>query len=182
MKTKRLTMLAFFTTIALIIFTVESAIPPLVPIPGIKLGLANIITLVLIQRFTAKDALCVLIMRIFLSTFFFGQALSLLYSLAGGLLCFACMYLVNCLLQGHLLFLTSIMGAVFHNLGQLAIAYLLTGTSGVLVYAPFLFFSGILTGLFTGLCAYFALKRLRLPEAAALYGPKGDGGNSEQAP
>ena len=76
MRTKRISILALFTTIALAIFAVESMIPPIVPIPGIKLGLANIITLFLLLNGTSKDALLVLIMRILLSSFAFGNAFS----------------------------------------------------------------------------------------------------------
>lgn len=165
MNTKKLTFLAMFTTLALIIFTIESAIPPLVPIPGIKLGLANIITLVLLMNYSFTDALWVLLTRILLACFFFGQALSLLYSLAGGLCCLLVMYLINRLLQGHFIFLTSIVGAIFHNLGQLCVAYLVVRTTGVISYLPFLMLSGVLTGLFTGLCAYF-IQRYLIPATA----------------
>ena len=160
MKLKKITTLALFTTLALIIFTIENAIPTLVPIPGIKLGLANIITLVVLHNYSPKDTLLVLLMRILLASFFIGQAISLLYSLAGGLLCFAAMLLIHQLLQGHYLFLISIVGAIFHNLGQLAVAYLITEVPGVLVYLPFLLLSAILTGLFTGLCAQFTQRYL----------------------
>lgn len=160
MKIRQLTTLALFTALALIIFAVESAIPPVIPIPGIKLGLANIITLIVLRNYSAKDTILVLLMRILLSTFFFGQAMSLLYSLAGGLLCFAVMFLTNRMLKGHYLFLTSILGGIAHNAGQLGAAWLITRTAGILVYLPFLIVSGILTGLFTGLCAHFAQKYL----------------------
>lgn len=160
MKLNKITTLALFTTLALIIFTIENAIPTLIPIPGIKLGLANIITLVVLHNYSPKDTLLVLLMRILLASFFFGQAISLLYSLAGGLLCFAAMLLIHRLLQGHYLFLISIVGAIFHNLGQLAVAYLITEVPGVLVYLPFLLLSAILTGLFTGLCAQFTQRYL----------------------
>lgn len=160
MRIKKLTTLALFTALAMIIFSVESAIPPLVPIPGIKLGLANIITLVVLSLYTPKDTLAVLLTRILLSTFLFGQAMSLLYSLMGGFCCFAAMVLINRLLQKHHLYLTSMFGAIFHNLGQLFVAYLLTEVPGVLAYLPFLLLSGIITGLFTGLCAQFTLKYL----------------------
>lgn len=165
MKIQKLTTLALFTTLALIIFTVESAIPTIVPIPGIKLGLANIITLVVLHNFSPKDTFCVLLMRILLASFFFGQAISLLYSLAGGLLCFLAMLLTHKLLRGHFLFLISIVGAVFHNLGQLTVAYLITKVPGVLVYLPFLLLSAVITGLFTGLCAWFT-QRFLMPAIA----------------
>ena len=160
MKVKRITTLAMFTALALIIFAVESLIPPLLPVPGIKLGLANIITLVLLKNFSAKDASLVLLMRILLSSFFFGQALSLMYSLAGGLFCLAAMYFMNHLLGGRFLFLTSIFGALAHNTGQILTAFLITEVPGILAYLPFLLLSGVITGLFTGLCAHFAHKYL----------------------
>ena len=174
---RKLTTLAMFTTLAMIIFTIESPIPPLVPIPGIKLGLANIITLVLLRTYSPKDTLLVLLVRVLLSSLLFGQAMSLLYSLTGGICCFLAMYWVNRLLQNHFLYLTSVMGAIFHNLGQIVIAYLLTVVPGVLAYLPFLLLSGILTGLFTGLCAHFTLKYL-LPLTSRLSSsPKEDGDN-----
>ena len=177
MKTKKLTTLAMFTTLALIIFTIESAIPALVPIPGIKLGLSNIITLVVLCNYSAKDTFTVLIMRILLSTFFFGQAISLLYSLAGGIVCFLAMLMVYKLLQGHFIFLVSIIGAIFHNMGQLTVAYLITEVPGVLTYLPFLLLSGILTGLFTGLCAHFTQRFLMPAIIASPFSLKADDDN-----
>ncbi len=162
MKTniKHLTQLAFFTTLALAIYSVEAALPTLVPIPGVKLGLANIITLIVLRNFSAKDALFVLIVRIFIATFLFGQAMSMLYSLAGGILCLLVMMLLNKILQGHFLFLTSIFGALAHNAGQLMIAVMLTSSVAALTYIPFFVVTACITGLFTGLCAEFAQKHL----------------------
>lgn len=177
MSIRKLTTLAMFTTLAFVIYTVECAIPPLVPIPGIKLGLANIITLVTLQLYSPKDTFLVLLMRILLSTLLFGQAMSLMYSLAGGILCFVAMYCFSRLLQNKFLFLTGAIGALCHNLGQLAVAYLITAVPGVLAYLPFLVASGIITGLFTGLCAHFTLKYL-LPKAFHLPSyPKSDDDN-----
>ena len=139
---------------------VESALPPIVPIPGIKLGLSNIITLVVLWKYSAKDAFFVLLVRILLATMFFGQAMSLLYSLSGGILCLFAMLLVKLLLHGNYLFLASMTGAVFHNLGQIGVAFLLTSVPAVLVYLPFLLLSGLVTGLFIGLCARFTLRFL----------------------
>lgn len=160
MSVRKTAVLALFTTLSLAIFAVESAIPPLVPIPGIKLGLANIVTLLLLRNFRAGDALAVLISRILLSSFLFGQALSLAYSLAGGLCSLWVMAAVAGILHKKQSFLTGAMGGLAHNLGQLAVAYAVTRTEGVLAYLPFLILSGILTGLFTGLCAGFAGKLL----------------------
>lgn len=177
MPIKKLTTLALFTTIALIIFTIESAIPPMIPIPGIKLGLSNIITLVLLRNYSLKDTFCVVIAKILLSTFFFGQALSLLYSLAGGICCVLVMYLINKLLQNHFVYLTGSIGAVSHNMAQLLVAYLITTVPGVLAYLPHLVISGIFTGLFTGLCAHFIQRYLMSVIAAQSSFPKSDGDN-----
>lgn len=159
-KTQKLTLLALFATVALALYGVESVLPPVVPIPGIKLGLANIITLVVLWKYSAKDAALVLLARILLATLFFGQAMSLLYSLAGGFFCLLAMIFVKELLHGHYLFLASMVGALCHNLGQILVAFLLTGVAGVLVYLPFLLLSGLITGLFIGLCARFTLRFL----------------------
>ncbi len=161
MSTRKLTTLALYTALAMAIFAIECAIPPLVPIPGIKLGLANIITLVILQLYSPKDAFLVLLVRILLSSLLFGQAMSLLYSLVGGIACFLAMILINKLLQKHFLPLTSVIGAICHNLGQLFIAYLLTAVPGVLSYLPFLLLSAVVTGAFTGFCARFSLNYLR---------------------
>lgn len=160
MSIRKLSALALFATLSLAIFAAESAIPPLVPIPGIKLGLANIITLILLRHFSTRDAFLVLISRILLSVLLFGQALSLIYSLAGGLCSLLVMACVMKVLQKKLIFLTGAMGGLTHNMGQLAVAFAITATPGVLAYLPFLILSGILTGIFTGLCADLAGKYL----------------------
>lgn len=161
MRTRKLTALALFATLALAIYFAESLLPPVVPIPGVKLGLANIITLLVLHLYSARDAAVVLLARILLSALLFGQAMSLFYSLCGGLLCLLAMILSSRLLHRRFPELTSILGGIFHNAGQLLAALLITAMPGVLVYLPYLLISGAVTGLFTGLCARFALGRLR---------------------
>lgn len=153
MRTNKLTVLALYATLSLAIYAAESALPPLLPIPGFKPGLANIITLILLRRYTSKDAALVLTVRILLSALLFGQAVSLLYSLAGGFLSLIVMSAVNRLLQKNHLMLTGAMGGLSHNAGQLLTALAVTASPGVLSYLPFLLPAGIFTGLFTGLCA-----------------------------
>lgn len=156
MKTKKLTTLALLTCVSLIIFVIESAIPPLVPIAGIKLGLANIITLVVLLCFTPKDACLITIARITLASIFTGTAISFLYSLFGATLSLATMIVLHKTFAGKFICLTSIFGAITHNIGQLIAAVIMTATPGVIVYFPVLMISGIVTGLFTGLCAHYA--------------------------
>lgn len=86
---KHLVTLAMFTTMSLVIFVLEAQIPVPIPIPGMKLGLANIITLFVLQKYRVRDALAVLMMRILLGSLFTGTLVSCFYSLSGGLLCLA---------------------------------------------------------------------------------------------
>jgi heptaprenyl diphosphate synthase len=87
--------------------------------------------------------------------------MSFAYSLCGGLLCFAMMWLVNRLLRGRFVYLTSVVGAIFHNIGQILVAVVVTQSLSVLLYLPILMISGIITGIFTGLCTHFAYRRLQ---------------------
>lgn len=156
MQIRKLPVLALYTTLSLAIFAAESLLPPLVPIPGIKLGLANIITLMVLRHDSLQEAALVLTARILLSSFLFGQLVSLFYSLAGGILSLVAMYLTNRCLHKKMPFLTGAMGGLFHNIGQLLAARLLLSSSAVWAYFPFLGLGGILTGFFTGLCAHYA--------------------------
>lgn len=163
MNTKKLTVLGLYATLSLAIYAAESALPPLAPIPGFKLGLANIITLILLRRYPFRDAALVLAVRILLSAMLFGQFISLLYSLAGGIFSLLVMYSICRLLQKKLPPLTGAMGGLAHNTGQILMAYIVTSTPGVFVYLPLLLPAGVLTGLFTGLCAWLADRYLPIP-------------------
>lgn len=160
MSTTKITRLSLYTAMALIIFMVESAIPPITPLPFVKLGLANIITLVVLVQYSAKDALLVLLMRIFLASLFGGQIVYMIYSLCGGLLCFLLDVIVNKILKGRKLFVTSVFGAIGHNIGQLGAAIFFVGT-GVIPYFPYMVISGIITGLFTGILADTVVLRMK---------------------
>lgn len=157
---RRLTRLALFTAIALILSLVESAFPPLLPVPGIRLGLANVVTLILLYAAGPRDAFIVLILRIILASIFAGQGMSFFYSLAGGLLSFCVLCCLKRFLQGSFILLASVFGALSHNGGQLLTAVLITQTPALWAYAPILFVSGAVTGLFTGLCALLCLRHL----------------------
>lgn len=160
MSVRKMTVLALFTTVSLAIYGAENALPPLLPIPGVKLGLANIVTLVLLQRASIRDALRVLVARILLSALLFGNGLSLLYSIWGGLFALICMALCTRLLQRKMTFLTGAVGGLTHNMGQLLAAFFISRSFAVAAYLPFLILSGILTGLFTGLCGEFTCRHL----------------------
>ena len=160
MNIRKLTILALLTTIALTIFMIESVLPPLVPVPGVKLGLANIVTLFILTRFEFRDAAAVLFVRIIMASIFGGQIVYLLYSLAGGVFSLIVMAIISKILNRKYVFITGVFGAIAHNVGQIAAAFLILKLSGILVYVPFLMISGVITGLFTGFVCLFADKKI----------------------
>ena len=126
MKTKKLVQLSLLTAIALSIFIVELQIPNPLPFPGIKLGLANIVTLYVIYRYRAKEALLVLMARIILGSLFSGNLMAIMYSLAGGICCFVVMSVLYDKIEEKYIFIVSILGACAHNIGQIIIAIFIT--------------------------------------------------------
>ena len=160
MNVKRLAELSMLTAAALIMFIVELRLPDLSTVPGVKLGLANIFTVYGVYRFKGKEVLLMVLTRVFLGAFFSSNFSAVIYSLAGALMCLAGMLLLKRIIPADYLWLCSVLGAVFHNAGQLSIAVLITRKSAVLAYAPVLVVSGGIAGLFTGLCAQFVLTRL----------------------
>jgi len=160
MKLKQMTTNALLTAIALTIFMIEAQIPAPIPIPGIKLGLANIITVFALFAYTPKDALLILSVRVFLGSVFSGQISTLMYSAAGGLLCFMAIVFIKRFLTENQIWVASVIGAIFHNVGQILVAIAVTGTPSIAVYLPILMVSGICAGLFTGLCTQTLYKKL----------------------
>lgn len=158
MKTKKLVQLSLLTAIALSIFIVELQIPNPLSLPGIKLGLANIVTLYVIYRYRAKEALLVLMARIILGSVFSGNLMAIMYSLAGGIYCFVVMSVLHDKIEEKYIFIVSILGACAHNIGQIIIAIFITKTLAIMMYLPWLLLSAMITGLFIGLCTQYLLK------------------------
>ena len=130
------------------------------PIPGIKLGLANVITVYAMFVLSPGDTLLILLCRVFLGSVFSGQMMNLFYSLGGGLLCWLAMLVLRRVVSRRQVWVCSVIGAMCHNIGQILVAIWMTRTPSLIVYLPVLLVSGILTGLFTGLVAQFVLQRL----------------------
>lgn len=162
LTTKQLTLCAVLTAMALALSYLENLFPLslAIPLPGIKLGLANIVTVYTVFALGAGDALLVLVSRVFLGAVFSGQMMTLLYSLGGGLLCWLAMVGLRRLLTVKQLWLCSPLAAICHNLGQLLVAAGVMKTWAVLAYLPYLVIAGAGAGLFTGLCAQFLMQRL----------------------
>lgn len=159
MKTKRLVLLALFTAIALTIFMIEAQIPSPVPIPGVKLGLANIVTVFVVFALGAKDGAAVLFCRIFLGAVFAGNFSTIFYSAAGGLLSILVTVGLKRVLTHKQLWVAGSLAAVAHSVGQMAAAILISGTLGLIAYLPVMIAISVVTGTFTGLCAQFLLNR-----------------------
>ena len=161
MKTKDLLRMALLTAVALIIFMVEAQIPAPVPVPGVKLGLANVVTVYAVFVLGPARTLMVLLCRVFLGAVFSGQMMTLLYSLGGGLLCWCVMCLLCKVLTENQIWVCSVFGAICHNIGQMIVAVAITRTPTLLSYLPVLLVSGILTGAFTGFAAQFLIAHLK---------------------
>ena len=160
MKTKKLAELSLLTATALIIFVVELRFPDILPIPGVKPGLANIITVYAVYKFSAGEAVMMLTSRVVLGAIFSTNLSALIYSASGAAFCLIGMLLVRRIIPKRFIWLCSIIGAIFHNTGQIAAALLVTGTWAVLAYYPILIVAGTIAGLLTGICAQFIICKI----------------------
>lgn len=160
-KVKRLTELSVLTAVALIIFVVELQIPNPFPIPGIKLGLANIITVYAVYRYKPYEAAAITVVRLILGAVFAGNFAALIYSASGAALCLIGMLILRRFIDERHIWISSVFGALLHNTGQMAAALIITQTPQLLAYYPFLLVSGCLAGAFTGLCAQIVISRLK---------------------
>ena len=162
MKTKEITRMALLTAIALTIFMVEAQLPGLAPVPGIKLGLSNIVTVYAVFVLGPKKAAMILAARVFLGAVFSGQLSTILYSGAGGACAIGITILSRRILTNKQIWVAGVLGSIAHCVGQMAVAIAVTQTPGLAAYLPVMVLTGIFTGAFTGLCAQILTERLRL--------------------
>lgn len=160
MKIRKLTLMAMLTAVALIIFVVEAQIPALVPIPGIKLGLSNIVTVWAVFTMGPRKAAMILAARVFLGAVFSGQMSTILYSGAGGACAIGITILSRKFLTNKQIWVAGVLGSIAHCIGQMAVAIGVTLTPGLAAYLPVMIGIGMITGTFTGLCAQFLTERL----------------------
>lgn len=159
MGIKKLTRMALLCAIALTIFMVEAQIPPVVPLPGVKLGLANIVTVFAVFVLGTWEAAGILFGRIFLGSIFGGNFSMFFYAAAGGLCAILVTIGLRRVLRKSQIWVAGCLGAAAHAVGQMAMAILLTGTPSLLLYLPALLLCSLLAGLFTGLCAQLLINR-----------------------
>lgn len=157
---KKTALLGMLLALALILSYVESLIPFYFGVPGIKLGLTNIVVLMALYLLGGKEAFCISVMRILLAGFLYGNLFSIAYSLAGGTLSFLIMLLLKKYLKLNLISV-SIAGGIFHNLGQLVMAAILVENYYVFYYMTVLFIAGTITGLLIGIVSREVIIRLK---------------------
>lgn len=158
--TRRLTISALLVALAMIFSYIEALIPFNFGIPGIKLGLANLVVVVALYLLGAKQAFMISMVRILLVAFTFGSLAALFYSIAGGILSFAVMALCR-KIKGLSVMGISVAGGVSHNIGQIVVAIFVVENMNLILYVPVLIIAGIVTGLLIGLVSGMVLPAVR---------------------
>lgn len=158
-KTKRLTALALGVALAMILSFVESQIPPLSAVPGVKIGLSNIVTVVLLYSLGWRAAGAVSLVRVLLSALLFGNAVALIYSLSGAALSFFTMLLAKRLLPFGTVGV-SVIGGVMHNAGQVIAAIFVMESIGIAYYLIPLLVSGTVAGVLVGIASGIVASRV----------------------
>ena len=160
--TRKLVLLSIFVASSMILSYVESTLPPLFPqIPGIKIGLANIVVLLTLYLFSWKEAFFVSLIRVFAMALIFGNFMSFTYSLAGAV---ASIFVMSLLKKIRIFSAlgVSIAGALFHNAGQVAVAIFMLDTVEIGYYMIVLAVSGAVAGVLTGILAETLLKKVKM--------------------
>ncbi len=159
LNTKKLCTLAVSVSLAMVLSFLESLIPPLSAVPGVKIGFANIVALFLLYTLGAPSAIAVSLVRVVLSSLLFGSTLSFLYSFAGACLSLSVMMLAK---RIHVFspIGVSVIGGVCHNIAQTAVAILVMDSLAIAVYLPPLLVSGVIAGVAVGFVGGLLVSKL----------------------
>lgn len=157
MGSKKIAYGGLFSALAILMGYVELLVPLPIPVPGVKLGLANIIIILVLYVMGPKAAFFVSVIRVLLSGLLFAGFAGLLYSLSGALVSLAAMLLLYKTDQFSIIGI-SISGGIFHNIGQIFVAALVVENMKLFYYLPILLVSGILTGAVIGMVAQTAMQ------------------------
>ncbi len=160
MNVKKLTALSVSVALAMILSFIESQLPPLAAVPGVKIGLSNILTVFLLYTYGAREAGAVALVRVVLSALLFGSAVSLIYSLSGAALSFAVMLIAKKIGVFSCIGV-SVLGGVFHNAGQIIAASLIMENAAVAIYLVPLIISGVLAGIAVGILSGILTVKLK---------------------
>lgn len=167
---KGIAFMGLFAAAAILFGYVETLVPVFITIPGVKLGLANLVTVIVLYLYSWKEAAAISLVRICVIGFLFGNLFSIAYSLSGAAVSLLAMTLLK-KTNGFSMAGISIVGGVTHNIGQLAVAMFIVENFSLLYYLPALLISGLVTGLLIGITAMQIYRRI-LPVAASDGGRK----------
>jgi heptaprenyl diphosphate synthase len=160
MNVKKLTALSISVALAMMLSFIESQIPPFVAVPGVKIGLSNIVTVFLLYTFGAKEAGGVSLVRVVLSSLLFSSPVSMIYSLCGAALSLAVMVVAKRLTPFSEVGV-SILGGVFHNAGQIIAACFILENAYIAAYLPPLIISGTVAGIAVGIASAILVRKLK---------------------
>ena len=159
MREKKVALYGLLTALALVLSYVEAQIPAFFVVPGMKLGLTNVVVLTALYRMGNRDALVINVVRIVVVAFTFGSLFSMLYSLAGGFLSFLAMAAGK--KTGRFSVVgVSVLGGVSHNIGQVLVAMAVLENAALVYYLPFLLASGLGAGVLVGVAGGLLVRRL----------------------
>ena len=160
MSTKKITEFGLLLAVSLILSYLESLLPVMIAIPGVKLGLANVVTMLILYRADGGKAFLFMTIRVVLTGFLFSGIAGIIYSFAGGLFCILAMSLASQFSFFSTLGV-SMTGAVFHNLGQLIIAVYVMENVNILYYFPVLCLTGVISGLAVGYVSELLIRQMK---------------------
>ena len=161
MSTKRIASTGIMIALCLILTYVEILIPFNVGIAGVKIGLSNIVVLYALYNYGIGWAFCINILRIAITGFLFTNPITITYSLSGGLLSLVTMILIK-KIKCLSVISVSVTGGIFHNIGQIFMAYIYLGSEKVWLYLPVLLVSGVITGILTGYLGFIVIERTKV--------------------
>lgn len=156
---KKVSILGVMTALGIVLGWLESCVPITLGIPGVKLGIANLVALLVLYRFSLKEAAAVSVLRVLISSILFGNLAIGIYSLVGAMLSLAVMAILK-KKTGLSVAGVSAAGGVAHNLGQILTAWIMMGTAAIFYYLPVLIVSGVIAGVLVGLAGAWLHRHL----------------------
>lgn len=159
MSIKKISLISIFIALALIMSFIEMQIPNFIMMPGLKLGLANIVIVVALYKYGLKETIVINLLRIIIINILFGTFISFIYAFVGGFFSLFVMFLFKKCNRFSYIFV-SVLGGVSHNIGQIIVAVIITNTKEILYYLPVLLIFGIISGVIIGILSAVILKKL----------------------
>ncbi|MBQ5897883.1 MAG: Gx transporter family protein [Oscillospiraceae bacterium] len=160
MKTKKVAMLGLTIALAMIMSYIEALVPLSFAVPGIKMGLANIVIIFVLYKIGTKEAILVSLIRVILVSLLFSNVMAMAYSIAGAVLSLSVMWILK--KTDKFSFVgVSIAGGIMHNVGQIIMAVILLGTEQIALYLPVLIITGTVTGVVIGIVSGLVINRFR---------------------